>query len=407
MSSSSRRRALLITLFTTVLTLAATVTAIPATAATAGIPVPSADPFYRPPAPLPPVAAGDVLRSRPITAKALVLPFPVRAWQVLHRSTNNQGKPNAVVATVLVPHSPWTNGPRPLVAYNIGTHGLSSNCAPSFWFRAGIEYELALMTMALLKGWAVVVSDYEGSATTGPHTYTAGRPTGHAVLDGIRAAQRLPEAGLDPKGPVGIWGYSEGGLATSWAAELQPGYAPELNVRGAAAGGVPRDIGNVGYKIDGGPFFGFFLAAAIGLDHSHPEMQLESVLNAKGRKAFAEVRDMCHAQWTPPYAFHRISEFTEVPDPIQLPQFQKVLERNRLGTGTPAVPAYVYQSVNDEFMPINDAKQLVRGWCSRGVRVQLRESLLSEHISLAVTGAPGAVSWLADRFANQPAPSNC
>lgn len=195
MSSSSRRRVLLTSLLTAVLTLSSLVTA-PAQAETAGVPLPSADPFYRPPAPLPPVAAGDILRSRPIVAKALVLPFPVRAWQVLHRSTNNQGAANAVVATVLVPHTPWTNGPRPLVAYNIGTHGLSSNCAPSFWFRAGIEYELALMTLALVKGWAVVVSDYEGSATTGPHTYTAGRPTGHAVLDGVRAAQRLPEAGL-------------------------------------------------------------------------------------------------------------------------------------------------------------------------------------------------------------------
>lgn len=404
MSSGSRRCALLSVVIVVLLGL---VGAPAAQAGAVGVPLPSADPFYRPPVPLPPVAAGDVLRERAIVAKALVLPFPVRAWQVLHRSTNNQGKPNAVVATVLVPHTPWTNGPRPLVAYNIGTHGLSANCAPSFWLRAGIEYELALMTLALLKGWAVVVSDYEGSATGGPHTYTAGRPTGHAVLDGIRAAQRLPAAGLDPKGPVAIWGYSEGGLASSWAAELAPGYAPELNLRGVAAGGVPRDIGNVGYKIDGGPLFGFFLAAAIGLDTAHPEMRLAEVLNAKGRKAFAEVRNSCHVQWTPPYAFHRISEFTDVPDPIQLPQFQKVLAHNRLGAGTPRIPAYVHHSVNDEFMPINDTRQLVRGWCSRGVPVELRESLLSEHISLAATGAPGAVSWLADRFAGRPAPGNC
>jgi hypothetical protein len=30
-----------------------------------------------------------------------------------------------------------------------------------------------------------------------------------------------------------------------------------------------------------------------------------------------------------------------------------------------------------------------------------------DHVTLAVTGAPPAVAYLADRFAGKPAPSNC
>ncbi|MFB9909297.1 lipase family protein [Allokutzneria oryzae] len=403
MLRSPRRSGLLAALLTV---LAVFASATPANALI--VPAPSADAFYRPPSPLPDVAPGTVLRSRPVTVKALAVPVPTTAWQVLYRSTNTQGRANAVVATVLVPVTPWLGGgPRPVVAYNVGSHGLSANCAPSYWLRQGIEYEFALQSLALAKGWAVVVSDYEGSATPNAHTYTAGPATGHAVLDGVRAAQRLSATGLGQGNPVGLWGYSEGGLASAWAAELQPSYAPELKVKGVAAGGVVPNIGNVGYKIDGGPLFGFFVAAAAGLGHAHPEMGLTEFLNDKGRKAFEQVKDMCQAQWTPLYGFHRIEEYTTVKDPIQLPRFQKVLAANELGKRTPAGPMYVYQSVNDEIIPIEDARALARNYCARGTSVKFTESFVSEHVSLAVTGAPGAVAWLADRFAGKPAPSTC
>src|SRR5207237_1235757 len=83
-----------------------------------------------------------------------------------------------------------------------------------------------LMMLALQRGWAVVVSDYEGPQSA----FGAARMAGHGVLDGIRAAEALSGTGLTgAQTPVGLWGYSGGGLATSWAAELAAGYAPDLN----------------------------------------------------------------------------------------------------------------------------------------------------------------------------------
>ncbi|WP_432278451.1 lipase family protein [Nocardia carnea] len=43
--------------------------------------------------------------------------------------------------------------------------------------------------------------------------------------------------------PVAIAGYSGGGLATGWAAALQPSYAPELKIDAAVGGGVPAGQG--------------------------------------------------------------------------------------------------------------------------------------------------------------------
>src|SRR5688500_2567537 len=194
---------------------------------------PYEDPFYRPPAGFEASPPGTLLGTRSVTVTGLGLPVPVDSQQFLVRSTDAKGAPTAVVGTVMVPRSPYPAGPRPLVSYQPATDSLGDQCNPSYKLRAGTEGELPLMWQALPQGWAVVVTDYQGPK----NAFTAGRMAGHAVLDGIRAALALPGTGLaGATTPVGMWGYSGGGLATSWAAELQGGYAPELNMAAVASG---------------------------------------------------------------------------------------------------------------------------------------------------------------------------
>lgn len=372
-----------------------------------GFPVhPSADAFYTDPAQLQGTEPGAILRSRPVTIRGLGFPMPVRAWQVLYRSTDAQGRPNAVSGTVaaLDDGRPLTG--RPLVAYNVGSHGLGPDCAPSYLLRQGADFEEPMIAGALGRGWAVMVSDYEGSGTPGPHTYGSGLATGRSVLDGARAAMRLPELGLQ-NSPVALWGYSEGGLATAWAAELAPKYAPELNVVGAAAGGVPANLGNVARKIDGGPLSGFVLAAAVGLDRAYPSLKLDSLLNEKGRIAAAAVATMCQYEWTMAFANQHLADFTTVADPLNLPRVRTILDANTLGRHDPGIPLHIYESVWDEFMPLEDVRALVHTYCGYGLPVSYYEDAFSEHISLAGQGAPAAMAWLGDRFAGTAAPSSC
>lgn len=373
-----------------------------------GFPVhPAADPFYIAPAALQGVAPGGILRSRPVTIRGLGLPMPVRAWQVLYRSTDAQGRPNAVSGTLGVLDNGRPIEGRPLVAYNVGSHGLGADCAPSYLLRQGADAEEPIMAGALARGWAVFVSDYEGSGTPGPHTYGSGLATGRAVLDGARAALRLPAAGMSRSAPVALWGYSEGGLATAWAAELAPTYAPELQIVGAAAGGVPANLGNVARKIDGGPLSGFVLAAAVGLDRAYPSLRLKDLLNESGAVAAEAIASMCQYEWTMAFANKSMADFTTAADPLNLPRVRRILDANTLGRTDPAIPLYIYESVHDEFMPLDDVRALVRTYCDQGNPVQYYEDAVSEHISLAGQGAPAAIAWLGDRFAGSAAPSNC
>ena len=66
---------------------------------------------------------------------------------------------------------------------------------------------------------------------------------GYNTLDSLRAALSSPATGLTGTTKIGLAGYSGGAIATEWAAQLAPTYAPEINsdIVGAAMGGVLVD----------------------------------------------------------------------------------------------------------------------------------------------------------------------
>jgi hypothetical protein len=260
--------------------IAMTATALLGTAAAAPqetVP-PAEDPFYKPPSPLPEGEPGDVIRSRPAVFTVDPVghsPYEgVKSWQVLYLSETVQGRPTAVSGIVLVPAEKWSGqGKRPLVSYAVGTRGLGDACAPSYTLTQGMDYEELFIADALSRGWAVAVTDMEGLGTPGRHTYEVGGSQGKAVLNMARAAQRLPDAGLGGA-PVALWGYSQGGTSAGWAAELAATYAPELDLRGVFAGGVPADLRAVAESLDGSPFVALMFMAAVGYDAAYPELDL-------------------------------------------------------------------------------------------------------------------------------------
>ncbi|MGH3860016.1 lipase family protein [Actinokineospora sp.] len=383
----------------------------PAVYAAEELPVPSQDPFYTAPDPLPAGAPGDVIRSRKVDwhpEPFRILPAPVRAYQVLHRSTSATGTPNAVSATVLVPPTAWTGtGPRPLIAYAMGTQGMADECAPSYHLRAGTEVEIAFLAQALFKGWAVAVTDYEGLGTPGTHTYAVGQSEGRALLDTARAATRLPEAQLSPNAPIGAFGYSQGGQAAAWAGELQATYAPELNLVGIAEGGVPSDLNEVAAFNNGGPGSGLVVAAAIGYSTAYPELPFAEHLNQRGKDVTEKVRNSCVAQLALAAPFTRLNELTTTPDLINHPAWQARLVENKLGTVRPAAPVYLYHGTVDELIPYAGAKKLRDRYCAVGADLQWTAIPLAGHIVAISVWGTNALNWLGDRFGGKATQSSC
>jgi pimeloyl-ACP methyl ester carboxylesterase len=373
---------------------------------------PDQDSFYRRPSDTDDADPGDVLRyrrSNAYLAPGGLVPAPVRAWQVLYRSTTARDEPDAVSGTVLVPDAPWLgSGPRPLVSYTIGTHGLADECAPSYEMASGTESEFALMSLALSRGWAVAVTDYEGLGTPGDHTYTVQLSEGRAALDMARAAIRLPAAGLSERTPVGLWGYSQGGGAAASAAEQAGDYASDLHLVGVAEGGVPADLDAVARFNDGGIGFGLVAAAAAGYDAAYPGLDLpDRLLNAKGRALIDEVRRECTTEITARRPGQHLSAYTTVKDPLSYPPLARALRANRIGGQAPDMPVFLYHAQFDELIPIAVSRKLRAEYCSRDVRLQYTVVPATEHVTGAILGAPSAVAWLAGRFAGHTAPRSC
>ncbi|MEW2580361.1 lipase family protein [Streptomyces syringium] len=351
-------------------------------------------------------APGDVVSSAPTSFHPLPgQPTNTRAWHITYRSTTAKGTPNVVSGTVIVPRD-GRKGPRPLITYAVGTVGLGDACAPSAGFPYGTTLEANLIQQLTLRGWAVAVTDYEGLGTPGEHTYAVGRAEGHAVLDAARAAQRLPEAGLGKDSPVGIMGYSQGGQASSWAAELHERYAPELDLRGTATGGVPADLLKTADFNNGGIGAGLVLMAATGQNAAFPELDLDRYLNDKGRGYVDFMKKHCVAIDAVAGLFRKISDVT-VKNPLYEADWQRALRSSDLGTRAPDRPVYLYHGVIDELIPYAVGKKLRADWCAKGANVQWKALPLGEHVLGVITESIPAADWLAARFAGKATGGNC
>lgn len=405
---------------------AATAAATPTAATAPTCSAADAD-IYRPPAAVT-AAPGSVL-----VCKATDLPhvpgsIPLHAWKVQYSSRDNAGAPVAVSGTIAAPDVAWRgSGSRPVVAFNPGTLGLGPQCAFSKQLSGAYQdmYEGDNIAALLKAGYAVAATDGAGYLDGRTHPYVSGGDAGHALLDVARAASRVPGSGVAQSAPVGLWGYSEGGAASLWAAQLASSYAPELNVVGDASGGVPGDLRVVAEGLNGGAFAGFLADAVIGLAASHPAMPFDELLNSSGRSAVARAKSLCLAGTVAGFAGQKLENFTE--RGLSLEQIYaltgtdgktwgQVVDEQKLGTGIGRkgsgaryeikFPVLQYRGMLEEVIPTSTEDATRRAYCSAGITTQWK-LYPGDHLLADQQAKDDVVKWLGDRFAGRLELGNC
>ncbi|GAB0106976.1 lipase family protein [Nocardia sp. JMUB6875] len=364
------------------------------------MPTPPADAFYVPPPGFEAKPPGTLLAVR--TAGGI---WPTaRALELLLRSTDSRNRPIPAVATLLLPNAPWTGpGPRPLVSYNHPISSLGGSCAPSSELKETKTNGILPIQLLLSKNYAVVVPDHQGPR----QAYAAGRLGGHIILDAIRAALLTPMPGLGRNTPVVMTGYSGGAIATSWAAQLAPAYAPELAIVGALIGGGPTDYRLVMPAMNGtNAASGVLLAAALGLAREYPE--LLPLLNDNGWRVAQLFRDICVETESNLGALLplRVEQLTDVPDPLSVPIVRQVLADNRPGATAPSMPVFLYHGVQDIWIPFASSEVLYRDWCAHDARVRL-QPMFGEHFIVGVTEVLVDHLWVEDMLAGKLVPRGC
>jgi hypothetical protein len=410
------------------LAVAALTMAVPA--AGAAPPTPEEDPFYdySGATPLASIAPGTVLKSRTLSYHVVGIPLPVKAVQLLYRSTSQVGEPTVNVTSVLKP--PLSFGTPQVVAYQSFYDSLNPVDEPSYAISGGLtlggaipQVESALIGPELLAGRTVVVADTEGENAD----FAAGPEYGTNTLDSLRAALAAPATGLASTKKIGLIGYSGGAIATEWAAELAPTYAPDVNAKlvGAAMGGVLVDPAHNLHYVEGSlSWAGVMPMAIIGVSRAFG-IDLTPYLSEYGAQLYAKLEKASIAEALAHYPGLTWAQLAkpEYPTPESIPLYVHVVNQLIMGTGgTPTAPLFIGQGAlgelegtpgnkpgigeGDGVMIAGDVRTLARQYCERGDKVLYNEYPLG-HVTAAVPWIATAVPWLEARFAGTSAPQNC
>ncbi|WP_312005152.1 lipase family protein [Streptomyces sp. B1866] len=376
------------------------------TAATGFKPTPEDDAFYTPPSPLPQGKPGDIIRARPAKAGPPTARSLANAWQIMYLSTDALGKPNAVTGMVFVPKAVSDPSQLPVIGFAPGTQGSSYKCAPSLQTDHGSFYEQAALKDMLTAGYAVAMTDWEGYHPKPTTTYMTGKAMGPALIDAVRAAQRLPEGKLSADSKVVFRGFSQGGGGSAWAGQLQPTYAPELKLIGVVAGGVPADLVQVGLPLNGKFGYGLYFNALIGLDHAYPELKMDSYLNDAGKAAVADFQDnSCVYELLKNYSGKQNSDYF-AKNPLTTQEWGARLKENKLGAEPIKVPVFQYHGTKDQLVAFNQASKLRDTYCAAGVNLTWK-TYETDHLTGISRGNADAMTFIADRLAGTPATPNC
>ena len=373
-------------------------------------PLPVDDPFYEPPSGFQHAEPGTVLRSRDVELAFLgLIPQKFTATQLLYRTTDMNGAAEATVTTVIVPAERANRAVVPVISYQCAIDAVSSRCFPSYALRrkalapgALAQLEFLLVAAALAEGWAVSVPDHEGTKGIWGTPYEPG----YRILDGLRAAVSCERLGLSESAPIGLWGYSGGGLASSWAAEMHNQYAPELNIVGAVLGSPVGDLGSAYRRLNGSLYSGLPAMVVAALSHVYPDLHrvIQEHATDSGKAMLQRIQDMTTAQAVLRFAGMDMGRLIDRPlnEMLDLPEIKQVFDSIKLGTAVPTPPVLIVQAVHDKIVSVDDIDELTETYRSGGASVTYHRDLFSEHMLLHPMSAPMALRWLIDRFDGKP-----
>lgn len=414
--------------------LVAVVAALMAPSMSAAATPPAQDPFYKytGSTPLANIAPGTTLKSRTVPYHIFGLATPLKAVQLLYRATDAQKRPTVNVTTVVQPTCFLCLNRDKVISYQSFYDSLNPDDQPSYAISGGVtlgglipQIENVLFAPFLLKGYSIVISDTQGQTAN----FAAGPEYGTNTLDSIRASINSNAVDIDANAKVAMIGYSGGAIATEWAAELAPTYAPDLNKNliGAAFGGVLVHPAHNLYYVEGSSIWaGVMPMAIIGVARSYG-IDLQPYLSENGKKIYEKLKNASIINVLGQYGGLKWSDLAkpEYPYPESIPAYVAAANKVIMGTGgTPKIPMLVGQGTGGELegtpahptygkgdgvMLAGDVRSLLRQHCSKGTKVKYNE-YGGSHITSALEWLPQAIDWTFDRFSifsSLTLPNNC
>ncbi len=294
-----------------------------------------------------------------------------------------------------------------MAAWAHPTTGVVPDCAPSL--QLGWKKTIPGLDAMVKAGWVVVATDYPGLGTPGFHPYLVGASEARAVVDSVRAARNVKEAGAGSR--FAVWGHSQGGHAALFTGQLAPTLAPELTLVGVAAAAPATDLGKL-LEADLGTKLGNVLAAEALFAWSKVyDTPLGKVVYPDAIPVVEKVAARCIRD-----AGEGIAAFTEAM-PLRdgflavkmtaAEPWATIMKENSPGASPIRAPVFIAQGTVDTVVRAAVTATFAGGLCADGTAVHYKAMPDEAHILVAFHSADDAVAWMADRFAGKPAPDDC
>lgn len=366
------------------------------------------DEFYAAPRSIP-HEPGKLIRAEPFTRD---VPKKAVAWRILYTTTGVDGKVRTASGLVVVPEGGKPGERWPVIDWNHSTTGYAEHCAPSLQPRPFWSAGLYPIKKVLAEGWAIVMTDYIGLGTPGPHPYLFGDVSGYASLDAVRAAREIDEAQLSAS--TVIWGHSQGGAAALWAGALARSYAPEVWVRGVAAFAPASDptalVDHVS-DVQGGLVFASYAFQAFS--DIYPDITYPRYIRPGMQPVMTAMSQRCLTD--PAMALSVLAVLGTSVDPDLFstnPAYGPLGTRLRENASPTSIgpPLFVAQGGSDSIVLQTMQDGYIKRVCAGGQRVEYRRYAGYAHAQVMETYAPAvadAIAWTHDRFDGLSANMQC
>lgn len=334
--------------------------------------------------------------------------YRATAWRITYVTRDYRLQPILSTGIVVLPgNAPANPAARKFIAWAHPTTGVAWKCAPSL--RAAPTKSIGGLNDIVAHGLVVTATDYPGLGTPGPIGYLVGRGQAFAVIDSVRAARQIPAVGGGTD--YALWGFSQGGHAVLFAAQLSQEYAPELTLKGVAAIAPPTDLATL-LKANLNSIAGRILAS-FTLDSWNAKYgaPLSSLLDTASATLIDQVAKNCvddlGSAIDAAAAQRGLDRQFLKADPAAVKPWRDLMVQNSLFAMNNRAPALIIQGGADDIVKPEVTTQFVRGACHAGATVQYVTLRGKGHSGAMEAGHVQAVSWLAQRLAGQPARSNC
>ena len=351
---------------------------------------------------------GALIEDQPLAETAAASPHgPVTARKLVYRSTSGlDGSGTEVSGMVFVPPGAAPEGGWPIVTVGHGTTGVTDECAPSQY--PDLLGAVGMVTALLERGYVVVASDYQGLGTPGPHPYLEPKSAAYNLIDGVRAARAAVPSTSNRWAALGL---SQGGQASWSAAEHAVGYGDGLEFVGAAnlspaadLSHIADDLGGISLTLPQQIFLPMLLAGSeaqhSGLD---PANYIRGALADSRETSMSCAPQAAERKWD---AAVQITRADSLPlTTADTDRMRAWLERIALPQQRTEAPMLVVVGDTDDLIPADWTRAAVTKACALGDVIALESRPGEGHADPRAT--PGAVAWIADRFAGVSAPNSC